>query len=210
MSKFADSDDEPISRRSVRASRKSVTYTDSPEDKESEDEIVVPKRAAKSKRTPPDSQKKMEEQEDDEEGGSTVRPKLSRERNGKEQLVADLLCRWWYVMPEWPPADFDFGRELEKRGLREVNLDDWEEASDTDKEGRLKCYALTQFPGVFRDAKGNLIDCRPNEGKPSFNNLMKKNEKELRSLLNSAITNQLTQLDDPELEKELKAMLKKK
>ena len=26
----------------------------------------------------------------------------------KEGLVEELAARWWYALPPWPPADFDF------------------------------------------------------------------------------------------------------
>ncbi len=27
--------------------------------------------------------------------------------NNKDHLVQELSCRWWYAIPEWPPADHD-------------------------------------------------------------------------------------------------------
>merc|ERR1712194_494526 len=29
--------------------------------------------------------------------------KSIEERNAKQTLVAQVLCRWWYVLPHWPP-----------------------------------------------------------------------------------------------------------
>ncbi len=117
-------------------------------------------------------------------------------RSNKEQMVADLLCRWWYVLPDWPPADFDFSRALAHHKLRLVPLDRWEDELDTDGSGRMKCYALTQYKGVYRDANGGLRDLRPKEGKPCFNEFMGKTEKELKSLIVCAIQKQLSILEN--------------
>ncbi|KAF4748869.1 hypothetical protein FOZ63_020153, partial [Perkinsus olseni] len=63
-------------------------------------------------------------------------------RSEKEQLVSEVLCRWWYAMPPWPPANFDYEKELERQGFRVVGLQDWEEEDDIDQEGRGKVYPL--------------------------------------------------------------------
>ena len=26
----------------------------------------------------------------------------------KDRLVQDIAVRWWYALPEWPPADYDY------------------------------------------------------------------------------------------------------
>jgi hypothetical protein len=36
-------------------------------------------------------------------------------------LVGDVAVRWWYCLPEWPPADFDYEAELKKQGYRLVD-----------------------------------------------------------------------------------------
>jgi hypothetical protein len=71
-----------------------------------------------------------------------------------------------------------------------VTLDKWEDEPDIEKDGRMKCYALSQYPGLFRYAKGCLRDLRPIEGKPCYSELMKKSEKELQGLLSDALTKQ--------------------
>ncbi|KAF4692258.1 hypothetical protein FOZ60_013795 [Perkinsus olseni] len=135
-------------------------------------------------------------------------------RSEKEQLVSEVLCRWWYAMPPWPPANFDYEKELARQGFRVVGLQDWEEEDDIDQEGRGKVYPLAQFPGVYRAYDRRMIDVRPNEGKPSFNNLMSLTTEKLKALLKEAIKNQLAELraqptfkrpgnGDEELEKDL-------
>ena len=207
-------DDEPLHRRSGRATaRKIVSYASSDNEGE-EEEVVVPvkkKGAAKVVSQTPESSSAAED-EDDVPQGMVVKSKQTKFRNNKEQLVAELLCRWWYVLPEWPPRNHDYASELNRRGLVLVDLDEWEETQDVDvKTNKLKCYALSQFPGVFRDAKGELIDCRPKEGKPSYNNMMTKSDKELATLLVKAYEKQIEQLGstDDDLAKELRARLNK-
>lgn len=131
--------------------------------------------------------------EDDEQQEQRVIRSVTR--SAKEQMVADLLCRWWYVLPDWPPADFDYSAALARNNLRLVTLDQWEDEQDTDRTGRMKCYALTQYKGVYRDAAGGLRDLRPKEGKPCFSEFMTKSEKELKSLIVIALQKQLSILE---------------
>jgi hypothetical protein len=207
-----------IRASSRRSSKRKVNYVeDSDEEDQGKDssEMSTPKP---TKKRPASTKKKEEEPEEDdtsevlEEEQVVKSKKVARDRTFKEQLIAELLCRWWYVLPDWPPKDFDYATELKKRGLRLVTLDEWEDAHDLDPQsGLLKCYALNQFPGVFRDAKKNLIDCRPAEGKPSFNNLNKKSEKELAALVKKAYQAQIALLEksrEKALVKELEDKLK--
>eukprot|EP00439_Symbiodinium_sp_Y106_P010878 s3865_g1.t1 len=43
--------------------------------------------------------------EDKEDAANNVVKK--RDRTTKQQAVSDLLCRWWYVLPDWPPNNKD-------------------------------------------------------------------------------------------------------
>jgi len=38
----------------------------------------------------------------------------------KKALIYDVLKRWWYCLPDWPPRDFDYSETLVERNLREV------------------------------------------------------------------------------------------
>jgi hypothetical protein len=120
-----------------------------------------------------------------------------RSRSTKEQVAVELLCRWWYVFPDWPPADPEgMARKLAERGLREVSIQEWEWVPELDDKGRKKVYELTQFKGVFRSSDGAKHDLRPMESCPSYNNMMRKEISELYSLLVKAYEGQLKDLDN--------------
>lgn len=40
--------------------------------------------------------------------------------NNKLHLVDELARRWWYALPAWPPADFNYNSELSKRNFELV------------------------------------------------------------------------------------------
>lgn len=138
-------------------------------------------------------QKKKREAEDNNEDNSIKK----KERSPKEQVVVDLMCRWWYGMPDWPPDDPEYYREeLAKRSLRQVSIQEWEWVPDVDDKGHHKVYELTQFKGIFRKGDGEMVDVRPRDSCPSYNNFMKKDTSELYSLLVKAYENQLKDLED--------------
>jgi len=119
-------------------------------------------------------------------------------RSQKEKLVADVLVRWWYAphMKEWPPKDEEYYRkELLKRQLRKVEVSNWEWEDDQDEKGFRKCYGLAQFYGVFRDSTGALIDLRPKDLCPFYENYMKKDMAELYELLEQCLEGQLQALE---------------
>jgi len=135
--------------------------------------------------------KKRAQQEDD--GADNAIKK--KDRTPKEQVVVDLLCRWWYAMDDWPPNDPKYYEdELAKRNLRRVSVQEWEWVADTDDKGRSKVYELSQFKGIFRRADGEKVDLRPMETCPSYTNFMKKDLPELYSLLVKAYENQIKDL----------------
>ncbi|CRG93508.1 conserved Plasmodium protein, unknown function [Plasmodium gallinaceum] len=136
-----------------------------------------------------------------------------RNRSNKEKLVAQLLIRWWYVLPDWPLPDYNYDEELKKRKLKLVSLEEYEDKEDIDKDGFRKVYQISAFPGVFRDAMGKAYDLRDKNTCPCYNNLIKKTDYELLELICEAIKNQLKCLknsvyneayNEKRLEKELK------
>jgi len=157
-------------------------------------------------------QKKKETTGGEEGADNAIRKK---DRSPKESLVADLLCRWWYAIPEWPPSDPEYYKvELAKRNLREVSIQKWEWVEEVDKQGYHKVYELSQFKGLYRKSDGSLIDVRPKDTMPSFNNFFKKDMADLLQLLVKAYENQLKDLqnskyDEKELETKLKNNLTK-
>ncbi|CDJ33699.1 uncharacterized protein EMH_0055570 [Eimeria mitis] len=146
---------------------------------------------------PPPARRKTDAADSDEEGDEqeinmgTFDPK---KRSLKDRLVAQFLRRWWYAWPQWPPADFDYSKELEKRKLKWVSLEEYEDLDDVDKNGYTKVYQISAFPGVFRDPHGNAIDLRPEEGRPSYKNARQLSELQLLELIAKAIRGQMTAL----------------
>mmetsp|Transcript_17281 Transcript_17281/g.39114 ORF Transcript_17281/g.39114 Transcript_17281/m.39114 type:complete len:293 (-) Transcript_17281:89-967(-) len=144
------------------------------------------------------------------DGGGAVK---KRDRTVKEQVVADLLCRWWYVLPEWPPRDEAYYKaELAKRSLRKVTIEEWEWVPEEDAKGHKKVYELSQFRGLFRSSNGDLVDVRPKETCPCYANLMKKDLADLYDLLVKAFENQMKDLqnskyNETQLEQELKVRM---
>ena len=113
----------------------------------------------------------------------------------RHRLVCLILCRWWYVLPEWPPVDYDYSEALKRENLYLCDELNWNSSSKYDDDGRLKCYELLNYSGVFVNCDGKVNDLRPNEGKPSYNNLNNLETPELISLLHTAINNQIKELE---------------
>ncbi|CXI22845.1 conserved Plasmodium protein, unknown function [Plasmodium berghei] len=114
-----------------------------------------------------------------------------RNRSPKEKLVAQLLTRWWYVLPDWPIPYYDYTTELENKKLKLVSLEEFEDHEDIDKHGFKKVYEISAFPGVFRDSLGTAYDLRDKETCPCYNNFIKKTDLELLQLICAAIKNQI-------------------
>ena len=157
----------PAAKKVVKAIPKKKATT--PSKKVSAPKLKTKSPASAKKRKVESSESEAESEDDAAATSNKNEVKVLKQvqnRTLKEQLVAGILCRWWYVMPEWPPAGYDYPSRLAGANLRTVPLDRWEDEPDHDKAGRLKCYALSQYPGLFRDATGKLNDMRPIEGKP--------------------------------------------
>lgn len=137
-----------------------------------------------------------------------------KDRSPKEALVAELLCRWWYALPPWPPEDDAYyEEELKKRSLRRVKIEEWEWVPEVDAKGLRKVYGLTQYRGLYRSSTGELVDVRPQATCPCFTNFMKKDMPELADLLVTAYEGQIKALleagGDNKLESEIQASLTK-
>ncbi|XP_053993789.1 uncharacterized protein LOC128884412 isoform X2 [Hylaeus volcanicus] len=116
------------------------------------------------------------------------------QRDTKQQLIAKLLCRWWYVMDPWPPENYDYDAELARRKYKVVPLHQWEAADDVDSQGFTKVYPLPYFL-VYRDPNGRPVDVRPLKGKPCYSSMKTLSQLELTQLLYDAIKNQLSKLE---------------
>jgi hypothetical protein len=110
-----------------------------------------------------------------------------------EKCIREVLCRWWYCMPDWPPP-LDWPAVLKSKGYREVQVHEWEASEDL-VDGFRKAYPIGHYPGLFRNAKGDIVDCRPQESCPSFNNMCRKSKSELLTLLSCAFANQVAALE---------------
>lgn len=135
------------------------------------------------------------------EGDDAENKVKKKVRTDKEQVIADLLSRWWFAKPyfeeDWPPEDPNFYlKEMDKRNLRLVSCEEWEWVPEQDDKGRRKVYALSTFKGCYRNSDGDLVDLRPKDTCPCYNNFMKKSLADLCHMLISAYEKQLTILPE--------------
>lgn len=192
--------------RKRKASSDSDSSGSSGSSSSSSDESGDKKKASKGQKA---KLLKRKQSQDDGEGI----PVKTKEKTPKEEVVSELLCRWWYVLPDWPPNDDDFyDTELKKHSCRKVSIQEWEWVPEEDEKGRRKSYELSQYRGLFRLSNGTLLDLRPKETCPCYNNMMKKELPELYQLLVTAYENQLKALeqsvyDETKLEETLKTRL---
>ncbi|CAD7966903.1 unnamed protein product [Amoebophrya sp. A120] len=113
----------------------------------------------------------------------------------RSKLISDILSRWWYVFPQWPPPDFDYSRALRKQGLREVPIPEFLNAPEIDPQTQLKkVYQLGNFRGLFRDSNNHMHDMRPKDSCPSYVNLAKRPWQELCQFAVRAVENQMIAL----------------
>lgn len=147
----------------------------------------------------------------------TQRPKESKSKKVLKpvsSLVNQLLKRWWYALPMWPPEDYDISSKLKEKKLRVVQLQDWKKEQNIDEKGFSKCFEMPGYKYVFLDYNGQTFDFRPIEGKPSYDNLKTKPESQLYELLIKALKKQIEELSkenstqDIQLIKELQNELK--
>jgi len=118
---------------------------------------------------------------------------MSEERKQKMALISDILCRWWYVFPKWPPGpeEFDYAKALRKLGYKEVPISEWMNHQDPDPEGLKKVYQLGQFPGIFRNAQQEMLDMRPKNTCPCYANLQRQDITQLFKYAIRAYENQI-------------------
>jgi len=131
-----------------------------------------------------------------ETSGQVAPSKVPKDRSPKQDLVAKILCRWWYVLPHWPPEDFDYtvAAVLQDRGFRRVDVATFHLESERDAHGCEKVFALKDWLGLYRTGYGELVDVRPVEGRPSYDRLMLRSTPELHRLLITALSRQLVEL----------------
>ena len=113
----------------------------------------------------------------------------------KEYYVHQLLQRWWYALPPWPPENLDINDKLKENKLRLVEEKNWKKEVSINSDDFQKCIELPGYKYVYITKEGKIYDFRPQEGKPSFNNLMKLNDIELHQYIIKALKNQLNELE---------------
>ena len=113
----------------------------------------------------------------------------------KKYYVHQLLQRWWYALPAWPPLDWDPTQKLRENKLRLVEEKNWKKEVELNSDNFEKCVELPGFKYVYVTKEGKVYDFRPEEGKPSFNNLMKLDDIELHQNIVKALQNQLNDLN---------------
>ena len=128
----------------------------------------------------------------------------------KKYYVHQLLQRWWYALPLWPPENYDTSEQLNKNKLRLVEEKNWKKEVEINSDDFKKCVELPGFKYVYITKEGKIYDFRPQEGKPSFNNLMKLTDIELHQYIVKALKNQLDELEKKQFysEKNLRTDIK--
>lgn len=63
-------------------------------------------------------------------------------------MINNLLIRWWYVLPEYPPTNFDFKEALSFNKLREVPERKFKFEPE-EINGCKKVYSLEHYKGVY-------------------------------------------------------------
>jgi hypothetical protein len=120
----------------------------------------------------------------------------------KYSLVYEILKRWWYVLPQWPPLGYDYKPILKEAKLREVSCEAFKFEPEEDAGKLKKVYQMPGYPGLFVDSQvaylillqGTKYDCRDRTNCPSFSNLKEKGQSELANLLEKALDNQIKSL----------------
>jgi hypothetical protein len=69
----------------------------------------------------------------------------------KKELIYDILKRWWYCLPDWPPVGYDYAPLLLERKLRVVKAISWKIEDEFDKDCKFFCFLGLMF---FRNEKG--------------------------------------------------------
>ena len=128
----------------------------------------------------------------------------------KKYYVHQLLQRWWYSLPMWPPENYDISEKLRENNLRLVEEKNWKKEAEINSDNYKKCIELPGYKYVYLTKDGKIYDFRPEEGKPTFNNLMKLSDIELHQHIVNALRKQLDELEKKNFlsEKKLRTKIK--
>jgi len=68
--------------------------------------------------------------------------------SNKLHCVDELANRWWYALPPWPPADFNYNQALAKNGLRAIDVESFRMAPEFDpRTGHKKVHPIECYEG---------------------------------------------------------------
>ena len=70
-------------------------------------------------------------------------------------MVKEVSIRWWYALPEWPPADFDYDGKLKELGFRLLDAEKFK-LEDDFVNGLQKCVAVDGYKGVYKSKTVNF------------------------------------------------------
>ena len=72
--------------------------------------------------------------------------------SNKLHCVDELAVRWWYALPPWPPANFNYDAALAKHGLRAFEVEQFKNAPEFDPQsGQKKVHPVECYEGIYRD-----------------------------------------------------------
>ena len=70
----------------------------------------------------------------------------------KLHCVDELANRWWYALPAWPPANYNYEAALARNGLRAIDVESFRAAPEIDPStGAKKVYSIEHYEGIYRD-----------------------------------------------------------
>ena len=67
----------------------------------------------------------------------------------KHLVVYEILKRWWYGMPDWPPKNTNYKQLLGEKGFYIVSADEFQQSAEQDASGKHKVYEIPGFTGLF-------------------------------------------------------------
>lgn len=197
-----------VKKKELDSEEDSAEETDSEDDSDDEDDSDEEEAEDTDEEERVKQKKKQVKQEVAPK--SAGKPQVKKVVKSKDVLIYEVLKRWWYCVPEWPPAGYNYSQDLADKQLRKVDQRYWRIEPEIDATGCRKVYEVPSYPGVFRTSKGETIDLRPQDTCPSFANFKKKSILELCELLTKALRNQVEALQaSPDCDHEYLVQLKK-
>ncbi|KRX04120.1 hypothetical protein PPERSA_08335 [Pseudocohnilembus persalinus] len=166
------------------------------QEEKKEKQLKEQKRKERKQREREEREQRERERESKiKEKKSFVRVSDNTGLSKRDELIYDVLIRWWYCMPEWPPKNYDYQSKLIKLQLKPYEYKNFRNAKDIDQNGFKKVYYIEGYEGCYKDKDGNFIDLRPVEGKPCYSEFKKKTDAELKQMLKAALEEQIKQLE---------------